>query len=165
MEAKCDFLDRWNLEEEDPDCNFFSIASRLNSWGRQLIGTFFWCSLPWSGVPGCRCRGQNPATKRWFASPFPALLPVLSCFFLDIIKETYNKNHIIFLHCKKTPFTFVSCVLFCKKHGVQFNFLKQMKCAWKPHQNSLCPNPCLLCTYFRVATSKYYNKAPSLSLN
>jgi hypothetical protein len=69
--------------------------------------------LPWSGV-GVEGRILQ-ATKRWFASPFPALLPVLSCFFLDAIKETYNKDHIISFHLKKTPLTFVSCVLFCKK--------------------------------------------------
>jgi hypothetical protein len=38
------------------------------------------------------------------------------CFFLYIqIKETYN--NIISFQCKTNPFTFVSCVLFCKKHS------------------------------------------------
>jgi len=58
----------------------------------------------------------------------------------------------------------VSCVLFCKKHGVRFNF-KQIYEVKTPSKTPSGPNPCLLYTYFRVATSKYYSKAPFLSFN
>jgi hypothetical protein len=57
-------------------------------------------------------------------------------------------------------------MLFCRKHGVQFNFSLQANNEVKPASKTPSPTPpCLLYTYFRVATSKYYNKAPSLSIN
>jgi hypothetical protein len=59
-------------KEEDPDCNFFLIASRLNSWERQGIGNFFDAN---AAVVFCGVlQRAESSTKRiclWFASPFP----------------------------------------------------------------------------------------------
>ena len=63
-----------------------------------------WCfAVRGAGVEG---RILQATIKFVCGLPHPALLPVLSCFF-DAIKETYNKNHIISFHRKKTPFTLV----------------------------------------------------------
>jgi hypothetical protein len=52
--------------------------------------------------------------RTWvFASHFPALLPVLSCFILDAIKETYNKSgsYYFFPSKKNPPYLRKLCVI------------------------------------------------------